>query len=115
MKVFEAAKKAGFLKTHSALAISCEVAGAATIESEMRLVKEAVVRWKQRQGRKCAELMLVITADESQHEKIAKYVDWALSKDVFLSEFVPTLNVQVQLLNLQGAITEQFNHVPEVR
>ena len=107
MKAFEASK-AGPKGKEFAISISSTIDGAHNVESEFRLIKEALVNWEDAHGQACRDVMLVYTSHESKHADILKYAQFACSRDTRMAPLLARCQVRLLLLNLEGQQCKEF-------
>ena len=107
MKAFEGSKQEAGRILYG-IGISSNVDDTHTIESEFRLIKEALVNWENSRGPSCNEVALVFVADESRHAGITKYAQFACSRDTRMAPLLARCQVKMFLLNSAGQPCKEF-------
>ena len=107
MQVLEFEKKS-LLSTRYTLGVTVALVDEATVESEFRHIKEAILQWVASRRRAAVRVLLTIIALEEQHDHIAEFVKTVYRRESELGPVLRSIEFELSLLNDLGEVKQEI-------
>src|SRR4051812_13636753 len=104
MQVMEMSKGSG-----SAIAISLAPASADAFAQEFRQVKQALLDWRAKHGRRCEMVMFSVVSAQEHYPAIESLLDKVYREEAELSPLLRSVQVRVALLNSRGKPVKEYS------
>jgi hypothetical protein len=92
----------------SAVALSLAPANADAFAQELREVKAALLKWRDKHGRRCEMVMLTVVSALEHHPAIESLLEQVYSEEAELAPLLQSVSVQVALLNAEGKPVKEY-------
>ena len=92
-----------------ALTISTQLTSANPIETQIRHVNEAMLRWIRARGSECGRVIISVAAEQPQEQHITSWIIRLKNQNILERQLLEKLPIELLLCNTSGKILNRLN------